>query len=94
MKKKLLFTLTLSLLFILALTGCGGKDDSAGQPGGNDASSTGKRKRSKDCTIRPSTLTARRTMRSSPMAKPSLCGFPCLKLSSMVSTRVKITLKR
>ena len=38
MKKKLLFTLTLSLLFILALTGCGGKDDSAGQLGGNDAS--------------------------------------------------------
>lgn len=38
MKKKLLFALTLSLLFILALTGCGGKDDSNDQTGGNDAS--------------------------------------------------------
>lgn len=38
MKKKLLFTLALSLLFILALSGCGGKDDSDGQTGGNDAS--------------------------------------------------------
>lgn len=38
MKKKLLFTLTLSLFFILALTGCGGKDDSAGQTGGDYAS--------------------------------------------------------
>lgn len=38
MKKKLLFALTLSLLFILALTGCGGKDNSDGQTGDNDAS--------------------------------------------------------
>ena len=38
MKKKGLFALTLSLIFILALAGCGGKDSPGGQTDDNDAS--------------------------------------------------------
>ena len=38
MKKKCLFALTLSLIFILALAGCGGKDSPGGQTDDNDAS--------------------------------------------------------
>ena len=38
MKKKCLFALTLSLIVILALAGCGGKDSPGGQTDDNDAS--------------------------------------------------------
>ena len=38
MKKKCLFALTLSLIFILALAGCGGKDGPGGLTDDGDAS--------------------------------------------------------